>query len=285
LNQESVFQYVIDLMEHTGVTLVIIDKPHYPRALCDRLRRFKEERNAPSIVAFDSAQMPPGCVDMIIDANRDEADVDEFDGSITVALFGPQYAALAPEFAEVRRRFVIRDTFERLVISMGGSDPNFLSFMAYNAAAEIQGPMTDVVMGAAAPEVNCRRLEAAIDETRTTVHHNIGHGELADLFSNADGCIVSGGITMFEAATVGLPTIVISQNQRQLRNARRLASNGTVVNAGLFSQTSVGEIASILLDWRSSREARAELSRRASETVDGAGIDRICASISRLPLV
>ena len=105
------------------------------------------------------------------------------------------------------------------------------------------------------------------------------------MFSGADGCIVSGGITMFEAAAVGLPAIVVSQNPPQLENARRLASYGAVVNAGLFSQASAEDIASILAGWQSSCDARAELSRRARQTVDAMGLERICAAILGLLVV
>ena len=285
LSHESAFHLAISVIERNDITLVIMDKPHYPAGLCDLLKRFKRKYHHPAFVAFGAAEMPPDCVDMVIDANRSRTDVGKFDGSITVALFGPQYAALAPDFAEARGRFSVRDSFERLVISMGGSDPSFAAFVAYKAALKADGLMIDIVLGPAFSDDNWRRLEPNIDETRTSTHRNVDHKELAELFAGADGCIVSGGITMFEAAAVGLPAIVISQNPPQLRNSTRLASHGAVVNAGLFSQTSAEDIASILGNWQSSRDVRAELSRRARETVDGKGTERICAAMLGLPAV
>jgi len=278
----SAFQMMIGLAKRNSITLIVMDKPEYPAAFCHLLKQFKIKHRHPAFVAFGAAEMPPNCVDMIIDANRDKSDAGKFDGSITLALFGPKYAALAPDFAKARKRFSVRDSFERLVISMGGSDPNFVTLIAYQVAVRLEGPMIDIVLGPAFSDDYWNRLEPDIDKTRTTIHRDIGHKELAELFARADGCIVSGGITMFDAAAVGLPTIIVSQNEPQLSNAKRLASHSAVVNAGLFSQTSAEDIASILADWQSSRDVRAELSRRASETVDGKGVERVCAAISHL---
>jgi len=279
LSHESAFQLLVNSIQRNEIDLLILDKPSYPVALCDLFRSFKREHHRPAFVAFGAAEMPPDCVDMIIDANRDKEDADRFNGSITLALFGPQYAALAPDFASARKRFSVGDSFERVAISTGGSDPSFVTLIAYQAALRREGLMIDIVFGPAFSDDNWRRLEPDIDETRTAIHRDIGHKKLAELFARADGCIVSGGITMFEAAAVGLPAVVISQNEPQLRNAGRLASRSAVINAGLFSQTSEEYIASILEGWQSSRDVRAELSRRAAETVDGKGLKRICAGI------
>jgi len=138
------------------------------------------------------------------------------------------------------------------------------------------------VLGPAFPEENRRRLEALVEADRTTLHYGESQKKIAELFDRADACIVSGGITMFEAAAVGLPVIVISQNEAQLRNAERLASRVAVVNAGLFSKTSVQNLASTLSAWQNSRDARLALSRLAREAVDGKGIERICARILQL---
>ncbi len=285
LSHESGFQLLIDLIQRNRTSLLIMDRPRYPAGLCDLLERFKRKQRRPAFVAFGAAEMPPNCVDTIIDANRDRADIARYQGSITVALFGPQFAAIAPDFATARERFSDRDRLERLVISMGGSDPNLVTLIAYQAAVRLEDLAIDIVLGPAFSEDNWRRLEPDIDKTRTVIHRNAGRGELAELFARADACIVSGGITMFEAAAVGLPTIVVSQNEPQLSNARRLASYRAVVNAGLFSETSAEDIASILASWQSSRDVRARLSRRASETVDGKGLERVCAGILGLLVV
>ncbi|MBN2209717.1 MAG: hypothetical protein JW759_10540 [Candidatus Coatesbacteria bacterium] len=276
---QAAFQQLVGSVERCNVPLVIIDKPSYPAALCRLLKRFKSEHPRPAFVAFGAAEAPPGCVDMIIDANRNPQDAAEFDGSTTVALFGPEYAALAPQFAEARSRFSVRDSLERLVISMGGSDPSFATLIAHQAAARLEGLMIDIVLGPAFSETYWERLRPKIDETRTCIHRNVSQKELGDMLASADGCIVSGGITMFEAAAVGLPAIVVSQNPPQLENARRLASYGAVVNAGLFSQASAEDITSILAGWQSSCGARAELSTRARQTVDAMGLERICAAM------
>ena len=279
---EMLFQLLSTVVERTKVSLLITDRPHYPPDLCHHLKRFKARHIRPAIVAFGAADMPPNCVDMVIDANRDESEITGLKGSGTTALLGPRFAALAPPFAEARSRFVVRDSFERLIISMGGSDPNFATFTAYRAALRLKGLSIDVVLGPAFPEKNRCRLEAIVDAGRTSLHYGESQEKIAQLFARADACILSGGITMFEAAAVGLPVMVISQNEAQLRNAESLASRGAVVNAGLFSETSSQGLASTLSRWQSSRDARLALSTHAREAVDGNGIERICTRILQL---
>ncbi len=279
---EIIVPLLTTLIERTNISLVVIDRPQYPPDLCHHLKQSKTRHIRPAIVAFGAADMPPNCVDMVIDANRNESKISRFKGSSTTALLGPRFAALAPVFADARDRFVVRDSFERLIISMGGSDPSFATFTAYSAALSLKGLTIDVVLGPAFPEENRRRLEALVEADRTTLHYGESQKKIAELFDRADACIVSGGITMFEAAAVGLPVIVISQNEAQLRNAERLASRVAVVNAGLFSKTSVQNLASTLSAWQNSRDARLALSRLAREAVDGKGIERICARILQL---
>jgi len=279
---EIIVPLLSTLIEDANISLVVIDRPHYPPDLCHHLKQFKARHIKPAIVAFGAADMAPNCVDMIIDANQNESEMSRFKGSSTTALLGPRFAALAPVFADARDRFVVRDSLERLVISMGGSDPNFATFTAYSAALSLKRLTIDVALGPAFPEENRRRLEAIVDANRTTLHYGESQENIAELFARADACIVSGGITMFEAAAVGLPVLVISQNESQLRNAEHLAFRGAVVNAGLFLKTSAQNLASTLSAWQTSRDTRLELSRRAREAVDGKGIQLICARILQL---
>ena len=280
---EIIVPLLSTLIEDANISLVVIDRPHYPPDLCHHLRRFKVRHIRPAIVAFVAADIPPNCVDMIIDANRNESEITRFKGSSTTALLGPRFAALAPVFADARDRFVVRDSLERLIISMGGSDPSFATFTAYRAALTLKRLTIDVVLGPAFPEKNRRRLEAIVDVDRTTLHYGESQKNIAELFASADACIVSGGITMFEAAAVGLPVLVISQNESQVRNAEHLASRHAVVNAGLFSKVSTQNLASTLSRWQASRDARLALSKHARDAVDGKGVQLICARILQLP--
>ncbi|MBN1591643.1 MAG: hypothetical protein JW941_00175 [Candidatus Coatesbacteria bacterium] len=273
------FGAVLALLQKAGADLLIIDKPKYPPELFSELQRAREGRMAPAIAAFDAAYMPTGCVDVIIDANRDESEARRFKNSGTLALFGPAYAALATEFADSRGQLTLKDNLERITISMGGSDPNFISLMAYDAAKMMQHIEINIVMGAAAPETYIQELSSVVDKSRATIYRNLSRPELAHLFSNSDGCIVAGGVTMLEAAAVGLPLIVISQNPPQLENARILETRGAIVNAGLFSRISTQDILSILLKWEREPALRHDLSRKAINAVDGLGIDRICSAL------
>ena len=259
--------------------LLVMDKPHYDSSLCDMLAQLRRTPNAPRIAAFDAAGIRPGCVDVIIDANCPAEDARRFDRTDTRALFGPDFAVVNAAFLEARDRFCVRDDMARIAVSMGGSDPNSVSAMALQAALEVENATIDIVIGPAFEARTVSRLFAAIIEGRVNIHRDVNHESLAAIFADADACIISGGITMFEVATIGVPGFVIAQNDPQLNNARHLSSYEAVVNLGLFSDTSVQSIAAALSTFGNSPIKRKKLSKAATEAVDGKGIDRICRAL------
>lgn len=275
-------ELVSRLLGRIGAAALIIDKPEYPTDLCGSLLHLKRTHRNLAVVAFDAAAMPPGCVDLIVDANQRPAEAQRFSGSGATALFGPDYAVVAPEFVEAREAFEIREQLDRIVISMGGSDPNFVTALAIEAALALGKAKADVVLGPAFSNDKLRRLKMMFDEPRAALHQQATQKELAELLMRADACIVSGGITMFEAAAVGLPTLVISQNPKQLLNVDHLAERGAVVNLGLFSEVLTERITAVLSTLGASSSVRARLSKAAVNTVDGNGIARIHSAILEL---
>jgi len=93
---EIIVPLLTTLIERTNISLVVIDRPQYPPDLCHHLKQSKTRHIRPAIVAFGAADMPPNCVDMVIDANRNESKISRFKGSSTTALLGPRFAALTP---------------------------------------------------------------------------------------------------------------------------------------------------------------------------------------------
>lgn len=275
-------ELVSDFSQKTDASILIIDKPEYPAGLCKGLFCLREACPKLAIAAFDAAAMPPGCVDLIIDANQRPAIGERFRGSVTRALLGPDYAVVEPAFVDARSQFQIRRRLERVLISMGGSDPNFVTSLALEAALTLERTRIDVVLGPSFAAESLLRLKAMLHDPRVAVHRDKTQQALASLMVASDACIISAGLTMFEVATVGIPALVISQNEKQVANAAHLAECGAVLNLGLFSDISAEVAAQALADWESSIDARAKLSEAAMNAVDGKGIDRIRSAILSL---
>jgi len=259
---------------------LVIDRPNYPKQIVETIARLKQGSPHLAIAAFDVAESwQAQWADLIVDANRRPSEASRFKDSKTIALFGPRYAVVAPEFLKARESFTPREHIETVVISMGGSDPNFLTRLALQACLMLQNLKIEAVLGPAFDSSRQEALQQMIGTQNVRLHRSSLHSQLASLLSNADVCIVSGGITMFEAACVGIPTLVIAQNEPQLLNARSMAEYGAIVNLGLFSKTTPDRIASVLDELIRSTGARLSLSRKAKATVDGRGGERILDAI------
>ena len=98
---------------------------------------------------------------------------------------------------------------------------------------------------------------------------------LRSIMCEADIAFSSGGISMFELASVGTPNIVICQTQDEVRNAGTFVESGVVESLGLAANVTEDMIVErfrALGESRSKRESMSELGR---ELVDGKGLERI----------
>jgi len=92
----------------------------------------------------------------------------------------------------------------------------------------------------------------------------------------SDLLITSGGRTVFEAAAVGIPTIVMAQNLRETTHTHLGYEHGNVylgLGKLVTPQTLLDTVCQVALD----HELRVDLSARGRP--DGKGLDRIVAKI------
>ena len=155
---------------------------------------------------------------------------------------GPDYAVLRSEF--LVGDYTPREDGQRVMVMFGGTDPAGLTDLTIDALPDVE---LDVVR----PEDN---------------------RGVADAMRQADLLITSGGRTVFEAAAVGIPTIVMCQNMRETTHTHLGVGNlnlglGRIVDPYSLRRT----VHSVLDDY----DLRVDLSDTARWSVDGYGADRI----------
>lgn len=194
-------------------------------------------------------------------------------------LLGPRYALLRSEYR--RRREHMRPRGERLsriVVFAGGSDPENLTGAALEvlAAPEFGHLALDLVVG-----VNNRHAaaiaSAALARPRTTVHGPRPH--LADLMEEADLAIGAGGATTWERMCLGLPSIVVSMAENQLRSCEALAADGLIRYLGVGRRALCGRLRQELLGLMHEPQLLRQMSAQCARVVDGFGAARVCESI------
>lgn len=218
--------------------------------------------------------------DLVIDANLVEATNPKKMETPTRYLLGPDYAILAPAVVAARRRRRKPGPVRRILVSCGGSDPAGVTVGVVRGLATYDSEVeVELVLGPGF--AHARALNAALLEASRTFTITEAPTDLPDRLRTADLGILSGGVTLFEAAHLGLPAIVISQNAAQLRNLGPFESRGGIVNLGLAANAPYNNVKSAIREVGTETRLAA-MSAAQEGYVDGKGLGRIVSAIKSM---
>lgn len=201
----------------------------------------------------------------------------------TQLLLGCDYALLRSEFKSwIGWQRQIKPTVQRLLVTLGGADPENQTLKVLRALALIQMPLTvTVLVGAANPHREMLEEVAAQlrEQHEIILLQNVSN--MPELIANADLAICAGGSTTWEMAFLGLPTIIleIAGNQRMI--AQELDNRGVSINLGWFEEVHIDKVAFTLCDVVFDSDKRLQMSRRGQALVDGLGAERIVKVMQR----
>ncbi len=196
-------------------------------------------------------------------------------------LCGPEYALLRAEFAENPGRIRTRPYAERILITVGGSDPCGITpdLISWAEAATSKAAI-DVVVGPLF--VNGRAIER-LQSTRVRVHHN--PRDMRSLMLAADLAVCAGGQTTFELAATGTPAVAVRVAANQTDNLRGFAQHRAIAWVGDATDADLGsKVGQALAGLAVDSEVRREMSERGRALVDGHGSTRVAEAIVRATL-
>jgi UDP-2,4-diacetamido-2,4,6-trideoxy-beta-L-altropyranose hydrolase len=248
---------------------------------------------------WESVVRRPGCRLLVIDDLADRAHacdvlLDQTPGRTvedyaphvspdTELLLGEAYALLRPEFQALREAAFERrggGRVERVLISMGGSDPKGVTAQVLDALETLPSRLSfrvTAVMNSRSPALDAVRERAAHATRETSVLCDVG--DMASLMVETDLAIGGAGTTSWERCCLGLPSIlvVLADNQRLIADQLEQLGAAVIIrecpSAEEFGRSLAGEIAAL----QSSPDKLAQLSRAASAVTDGSGTQRLIA--------
>lgn len=142
--------------------------------------------------------------------------------------YGVEFAILASQFERARPTPELRSEVESILVTFGGADPCHLTERALEALSllEFRGEVTVVLgPGFRHPEPNLAGLGLRGAVLRSAPN-------MAELMGAADLAITSAGRTVTELMVLGVPTITMCQNERELLHTHASSPFG-VTNLGL----------------------------------------------------
>ena len=135
--------------------------------------------------------------------------------------FGPAYFVLRDEFL-MKAPAATHDRVERVLLTFGGVDPNNLTRKVLSAIHGFcleNGIAMTVVAGFGYQAYESLASFAGVDIVRNA-------SNIADYMAEADLAFTSAGRTTYELASLGVPALVLAQNEREMTHFFASADNG-----------------------------------------------------------
>lgn len=193
-------------------------------------------------------------------------------GSDAGLLIGPAFAPVREEFSEAF--YEVRDCVSRILVTTGSTNPGgVLERLVSCCAAAVPDGSIHVVVGA-----NASFKDENSCGSRFVFHHN--PQDMRALMLVSDLVVSAGGTTLYELATLGVPTIAVPITENQLANVvgwRKLGM-GYSLQSVEWSDDELTEMIRVLAN---DVVARWTLSSKMRKMCDGQGAKRVAKAILR----
>ena len=203
------------------------------------------------------------------------------DGARTL-LLGPVYFIFRAEFtagAQVSR--TINGEARRVLVIVGGSDELHLTAKIVEAMCLISEPglCLRVVLGSSYSELLVREVERLLAGFAGE-YALVGHdANLAEEMLWADLAITGDGLTKYETAVTGTPSIMLSRPESEGSLNQEFEKAGTTLHLGDGCLFPVDELAGNIKQLLNNGPLRVSMSHNGKALVDGRGLERIISHI------
>ena len=175
--------------------------------------------------------------------------------------------------------FAMRTGRPRVIVSMGGSDPQGLTLPAVRALTSLSDDFdATVVIGPAADPL----LEGRVARIAPRFAIVRSPNDLPKLMSEADLGLISFGVTAYELAAMGVPAIYLCLTDDHAISASAFESAGMGLSLGVASRLSEAMIAAVVNDLLGDPVYRRAMGTAGRMSIDGRGAARIAAHMKRL---
>jgi dTDP-4-amino-4,6-dideoxy-D-galactose acyltransferase len=186
---------------------------------------------------------------------------------------GYDYMVLPPVSGRTIPSEITRKKPQKVFVSFGGYDKADLTL---KFLASLNGAKNTceyhVVVGQLYDQFD--RLKQRYHQ-RQDVHLYQDPPDFSGLLQQAELAVVSGGLTMFQAAASEVPCLVVAQYPHQLENARKLERLGAVESAGLAQDIDFSDVQKRLQRLISDPDRRKQMADTGGTLFDGRGIARV----------
>jgi spore coat polysaccharide biosynthesis protein SpsF len=206
-----------------------------------------------------------------------QAEALDWKGSHCTPRIGWEWSLLGSAQAPVRPKPMSpRPT---LLVAMGGSDPQGLTFRAARALSRLDPIFrARFVIG---PGMEDReRTAAAIVKLKSNFETIEGADDLATEYASADLALAAFGVTAYELASFGVPAFYLCLTEDHAQSAAAFEYAGMGISLGFAEQATDERIAKSVWALLGDAARRREMRHAGLMTIDGEGASRIASDLA-----
>jgi len=198
-------------------------------------------------------------------------------GSSAPLLLGSSHTPLRREFISVNRERVFPERAQRVLVTLGGSDPENLTPRIVDTLRALDGLHVIAVAGASFEHWS--ELEALAGPNVTPISNA---SNMPELMHGADLAITAAGGTLWELLYSRCPVMSYARNPVQARVVVWVAKLGAARDLGDAKSFAATVLADGVEDLAANRTLRQQMADAGSLLMDGRGPQRVIAAIRRM---
>ncbi|NQS98997.1 MAG: UDP-2,4-diacetamido-2,4,6-trideoxy-beta-L-altropyranose hydrolase [candidate division Zixibacteria bacterium] len=194
----------------------------------------------------------------------------------TRLLLGSRYILMRREFREwIGWEREIPANAVNILVTLGGADKGNTVLKVIHALLRLDPDSFNAAVIAGSNNLCTTEIESALRSTKHRIRLKENTRQISAEMAKADIAITGGGITAWESAFMGLPSIIIVLAENQRPNAEKLNEKGIAINLGLYESLSPEMIALKLEKLMNNPHKRRNMSDLGRKLVDCEGAERV----------
>ena len=280
--------YTLDVLEQLKTqnsklrTWFVLDgyyfTPDYQKAI--------KENGYRLLVVDDMAHLDHYHADILLNQNIHASSLHYACDRDIMKLLGCKYVLLRREFLKYKNwKREIPDKAKKILVTMGGSDPDNMTMKVIKALNNLDVPDLEVkiIVGPANPNIDVLKNVTLSAPYSMNVFKNVKN--MPELMAWADVAISAGGSTCWEMAFMGVPILVIVLAENQKDIALELEKAGAAASIGEWKEeVSLGELKEVLKHFIHFPKRLMDMSKRGKTLIDGKGARRVVQAMSNVSI-
>lgn len=261
LGLTEIIYYKNDLLNKIKTTHTILESENYIfdcKNIDEEIYLYLKKNNKYIVVFDDTSSYVSNYADLLIDANIHKKSFKKNQ------LFGENYIIFNKKIYNLNRQKRTNNRkIKNIFVCFGGTDPHGIVFRFLNICSYLKEYnffiFTNHKLNSITANVNL------ISDTEL----------MPEYMLKSDLGIISGGIMLYESLYLGLPVIVINQNQDQQLNCKYFINQGLLEDAIIYTELTDNNLINRIKNIDNDYNKRVKISKKSMNKIDGKGIRRL----------